>query len=63
MAIQETFQSETNIYVIMEYLPLGDLYYIFKKKDSPFSEETIVNIASEIVIGLEVLHKQGIVYR
>ncbi len=32
VTIRETFQNQNNIYIIMEYLPKGDIYFYLKKK-------------------------------
>jgi serine/threonine protein kinase len=47
----------------MEYLPLGDLYFYLRKKDSAFTEEIVGAVAEEIIVGLGVLHSKGVVYR
>lgn len=63
VGIVETFQNKANIYIIMEYLPMGDLYFYLRKKEVAFAEADIQNIAAEIVVGLDILHRHGIVYR
>lgn len=47
----------------MEYLPKGDLYFYIHKQGTVLSETTIRDILAEIIIGIEYLHKHGIVYR
>lgn len=47
----------------MEYLPKGDLYFYTHKQGANLSETTIRDILAEIIIGIEYLHKHGIVYR
>jgi serine/threonine protein kinase len=37
VGIVETFQNKANIYIIMEYLPMGDLYFYLRKKEIAFS--------------------------
>lgn len=32
VTIRETFQNENKIYIIMEYLSKGDIYFYLKKK-------------------------------
>lgn len=31
-SIRETFQNENKIYIVMEYMPRGDIYYYLKRK-------------------------------
>jgi len=40
----------------MEYLPMGDLYFYLRKKESSFTEEVIAKIVSEIVVSIGLLH-------
>ena len=47
----------------MEYLPKGDLYFYSRKQDLLFPENTIRDMLSEIIVAVEFLHKQAIVYR
>lgn len=47
----------------MEYMPRGDIYYYLKRKECVFTEEIIKMVVSEIIMGLEILHNEGIVYR
>jgi serine/threonine protein kinase len=50
--IRETFQNETKIYIVMEYLPRGDIYYYLKQKTIVFREDIIKTLVSEIVVGI-----------
>jgi serine/threonine protein kinase len=61
--IRETFLFEGKIYIVMEHLSKGDLYFYLRKKEVAFAEADIQNIAAEIVVGLDILHRHGIVYR
>jgi serine/threonine protein kinase len=63
VGIRETFQNQANIYLVMEYLPMGDLYYYLRRKDFTFPELLVRNLVAEIVVGITVLHNFGIVYR
>lgn len=42
---------------------MGDLYFYLKKKEIPFTELNIRGIIAEIVVGIGILHKYGLVYR
>lgn len=35
--IKETFQNKNYIYIIMEYLPKGDIYFYLKKEELVFT--------------------------
>jgi serine/threonine protein kinase len=50
--IRETFQNEKKIYIVMEFLPRGDIYYYLKQKSIVFREEIIKMIVSEIICGI-----------
>lgn len=47
----------------MEYLPRGDIYYYLNRKTCIFREDIIKSLVSEIIVGLEMLHNENIVYR
>jgi serine/threonine protein kinase len=47
----------------MEYLPRGDIYYYLKQKTIVFREDIIKALVSEIIVGIEILHEAGIIYR
>ena len=63
VTIRETFQNENKIYIVMEYLPRGDIYFYLKRKEFMFKEEVIKMLLAEIIIGIEILHSEGIIYR
>jgi len=61
-----SFQDDANLYIVMEYLGGRDLFYHLKTR----TEEgyTLTNgvartYAAEVLLALEYLHSQGIVYR
>ena len=37
VTIRETFQNEAHIYILMEMLPMGDLYFYIRKKEISFN--------------------------
>lgn len=49
VSIRETFQNQQHIYLVMEYLERGDLFFYLKQRENVFSEEIIKNIAAEII--------------
>ena len=56
-----TFQDDNYLYLIMDYLNGGDLRK--HMKDKIFSIKEIKFVTSCIIIGLEYLHKKGIIHR
>ena len=56
------FQNENKLYMVMEYCPGGELFY-WLKKQSKFSVKRTKLYAMEILLGLEELHRNDIVYR
>jgi len=42
---------------------MGDLCFYLRKKEVLFSEQIVRVIIAEIVVGIGILHKSGIVYR
>jgi serine/threonine protein kinase len=46
----------------MENISAGDLLFYIKKSNG-FNESVIKQIASEILFGLKLIHKQGVIFR
>ena len=57
-----TFQSKDYLYLVMEYLNGGDCAALIKSITS-LPEEWTRNYIAEVVLGLEYLHKRGVVHR
>ncbi|KAL0234643.1 hypothetical protein PCE1_001679 [Barthelona sp. PCE] len=57
-----SFQDEKNVYLLQEYVPGGELFSHLRKAGR-FTEEVARFFAAEIVLALEYLHSQSIVYR
>jgi serine/threonine protein kinase len=62
MKLQFAFQDEFNLYLIMEFINGGELFHHLKK-ETRFTEDRARFYAAEIVLALEYLHSQGVVYR
>ncbi|GLJ16972.1 hypothetical protein SUGI_0293510 [Cryptomeria japonica] len=58
------FESENHTFLAMEYCSGGDINVLrHRQPTKTFSESTIRFYAAEVVVALEYLHEQGIVYR
>lgn len=60
--MSHSFQSDLKLYFIMEYLSGGELFK-YLKRVGKFSEENTRFYAAEVILALEYLHANGIVYR
>jgi serine/threonine protein kinase len=56
------FQTPKALYMVMEYLSGGELFFHLSQQ-RVFSEPRAKFYVSEILLGLEYLHKNGIIYR
>ena len=57
------FQTDNKIYLVMEYLPGGDVYQLIKK-NLRLCEETACFYIAEVILALEYLHKDmNLIYR
>lgn len=57
-----TFQDATSLYMLMEFLPGGDLMTILIKYEI-FSEDITRFYMAEIIMAIEVVHKLGFIHR
>ncbi|XP_031756481.1 cAMP-dependent protein kinase catalytic subunit gamma-like [Xenopus tropicalis] len=56
-----TFQTESHLFCVMEYLPGGDMYEIVTSVE--LQEPEVMFYTACVVLGLEALHHLGIVHR
>jgi len=56
------FQSADKLYLVLDYLPGGELFYHLKK-ERRFEEDRCRLYAAELVLAIEHLHERDIVYR
>ena len=56
------FQSQSKLYMVIDYLPGGELFFHLRRMRS-FSEQLTRFYSSEILASLEYLHNRGIIYR
>uniref|UniRef100_A0A126X2E0 non-specific serine/threonine protein kinase n=1 Tax=Pityrogramma trifoliata TaxID=164275 RepID=A0A126X2E0_9MONI len=59
-----SFQTKTHVCLVTDFCPGGELFLVLDRQPlKVFSEETARFYLAEVVIALEYLHCQGIVYR
>jgi serine/threonine protein kinase len=57
-----SFQTDTNLYFVMDYVPGGDLRQRLSA-ESRFDEDRTRMYAAELVLAIDYLHSNGIVHR
>ncbi|KAG9408031.1 hypothetical protein AC1031_021269 [Aphanomyces cochlioides] len=60
--LKYAFQSPANVYLVMPYIPGGELFHTLHK-EGLLLEHTACFYAAEIVLALEYLHGRGIIHR
>lgn len=60
--LQYAFQDRENLYLVMEYLPGGDLLGLMIRNGA-FDEELARFYLAELALALEALHSMGYVHR
>ena len=58
----ETLQDDQHLYILLEYLPGGELLKLIRKQGVVSEKDTQFYIA-EVILAVESLHDQGIIYR
>jgi non-specific serine/threonine protein kinase len=63
-ALYASFQTKTHICLITDYCPGGELFLLLDKQPTKVLKEDAVRFfAAEVVVALEYLHCQGVIYR
>lgn len=62
VALHYSFQDEHMLYMVMEFLPGGDLMGLLIKEDT-LSEATVRFYAAELVLAIESVHELGYIHR
>jgi serine/threonine protein kinase len=62
VSLQWAFQTRDHVFMVLDYCPGGELFYHLQQQGS-FSEPDSRFYISEILLGLEYLHLQGVLYR
>ncbi|CAF0899665.1 unnamed protein product [Adineta steineri] len=60
--LQWTAHNNTLLYLLLEYLPGGELFQMLRKSEK-FDPKTAVFYASEVLLALDYLHRLDILYR
>lgn len=62
MKLQFSFQDAQHLYLIMDFINGGELFYHLQQ-EGKFTEERTRFYAAELILALDYLHKAGVVYR
>nr|AML78221.1 putative LOV domain-containing protein [Aphyllon fasciculatum] len=63
-ALYASFQTKTHICLITDYCPGGELFLLLDRQPNKILKEDAVRFyAAEVLVALEYLHCQGIIYR
>ncbi|KAF4742842.1 Serine/threonine-protein kinase 33, partial [Perkinsus olseni] len=57
------YESDNNLYVIMELCEGGELFDVIDKREELYSDHLIGSIIRQIFLGVAYLHQVGIVHR
>lgn len=60
--MHRAFQSDSKLYFVLDFLNGGELHF-HMKKEGRFTENKTRFYASEVILAVEHLHKNGIIYR
>uniref|UniRef100_A0A8C4T6J6 Citron Rho-interacting kinase n=1 Tax=Erpetoichthys calabaricus TaxID=27687 RepID=A0A8C4T6J6_ERPCA len=61
--LQYAFQDKENLYLVMEYLPGGDLLSLLNRYDDQFDENMAQFYLAELVLAIHSVHQMGFVHR
>nr|AML78469.1 putative LOV domain-containing protein [Cercis canadensis] len=63
-ALYASFQTKTHVCLVTDYCPGGELFMLLDRQPTKVLKEDAVRFyAAEVVVALEYLHCQGIIYR
>ncbi|KAI8885670.1 kinase-like protein [Backusella circina FSU 941] len=57
-----TFQDDANLYMVMDYVPGGELFSVLRKSKR-FPDHVAKFYAAEVILAIEYLHKKSMIYR
>ncbi|XP_058238687.1 citron rho-interacting kinase isoform X1 [Hemibagrus wyckioides] len=61
--LQHAFQDQDNVYLVMEYLPGGDLMALLNRYEDQFDESMAQFYLAELVQAIHTVHQMGYVHR
>ena len=61
--IKFAFQDESKLYIVSEFLQGGDMFYHIHHSTINLTEETVKFYIIEIILGIEFLHSNNVIYR
>eukprot|EP00047_Mylnosiga_fluctuans_P003960 m.231959 g.231959 ORF g.231959 m.231959 type:complete len:484 (-) comp12284_c0_seq1:193-1644(-) len=62
VSLKFSFQSEEKLYLGLDYIPGGELFVVLQR-EGPFPEDRACLYTAMLVLALDYLHKQRIIYR
>jgi serum/glucocorticoid-regulated kinase 2 len=62
VSLKFAFQSDTKLYLVMDYYNGGELFYHLRK-NKRFNEEQAKFYLAQIILAIEFLHKNKVIYR
>ena len=60
--LQYAFQNPSKLYLVMDYCPGGELFFHIQRVER-FNEEAVKFYGAQLVLAIEHLHKNNIIYR
>lgn len=60
--LRYAFQNNAKLYLVMDFCPGGELFYHIQRVER-FNEEAVKFYGAQLVLALEHLHKNNIIYR
>ena len=61
--IKFAFQDESKLYIVSDFMQGGDMFYHLHSRKQKFSENIAKFYIIELILGLEFLHKNNVIYR
>ncbi|KAI7848058.1 kinase-like domain-containing protein [Circinella umbellata] len=57
-----TFQDDVNLYMVMDYVPGGELFSVLRRSQR-FPDHVAKFYAAEVILAIEYLHSKDVIYR
>ena len=59
----ESFEDDNSYYIVMKYMPAGDLYKYLQLINEPLDEDHAKRIIRQVAKGIQALHSRLIIHR